>query len=151
MRLVVAAMAVAMLAVGLVACGGGGNSTPKTDVAVTLSEWAITVQPATVSAGEITFKLINTGQMEHDFAIVKSDLPPGELPTKDDAVDTSKLNVIGRNGPIAPGATPAAGSGYTVNLSAGKYVLFDDIVTHDGSTVVSNYRNGMYASLLVEP
>ncbi len=87
----------------------------------------------------------------HDFVIVKSDLPPGELPLTNGAVDISKLNLEGSAGPIAPGPAPADDEGYTVNLSPGKYVLFCDIVIGEGANAVSHYRNGMYTSFLVEP
>lgn len=134
------------------ACGGGdGDDTPSSRVTLTFDEWSIAAEPADVTAGEITFALVNDGDAAHNLVIVKSDLPPGELPVSDEAVDKSRLNVEGGAGPIAPGPAPTDDPGYTVSLSPGKYVLFCDVVIRDGANVESHYRNGMYASFFVEP
>jgi hypothetical protein len=135
------------LALAAAACGGGGDSTPETHVTVSLSEWEIAIEPASARAGDVTFKFENEGELAHNLVIVKSDLPPGELPTTDGVVDKSKLNVDGGAGPIAPGPPPPDDEGYTVALSPGKYVLFCDVV----AAGESHYRNGMYVSMLVEP
>jgi plastocyanin len=134
------------LTVAAAACGGG-DSPSRTDVALTFSEWEIALDSGTVRAGDVTFEFANEGELAHNLVIVKSDLPPAELPLTDSAVDKSKLNVEGGAGPIAPGPPPTGAEGYTVALSAGKYVLFCDIV----AAGESHYRNGMYVSLLVEP
>ena len=106
MRLIAVAIAVVVLAMGVVACGGGGDRRHDSDVNVTFSEWEIAAEPSTVPAGEVTFRFDNTGAMPHDFVIVKSDLPPGELPLTDGGVDVSKLNLEGSAGPIALGPAP---------------------------------------------
>ena len=133
------------LTLAVLACGGGDS--PQSDVGVTFSEWEIGLDPGNVRAGDLTFRFSNEGELAHNFVIVKSDLPPAELPLTEDSVDKSKLNVEGGSGPIAPGPPPPDDEGYTVALSAGKYVLFCDVQ----ATGVSHYRNGMYVSLLVEP
>jgi hypothetical protein len=135
------------LTLALLACGGGDDSPSQSDVSVAFSEWEIGLDPGNTRASELTFKFSNDGEVAHNFVIVKSDLPPAELPLTEDAVDKSKLNVEGGAGPIAPGPPPPNDQGYTVALSAGKYVLFCDVV----AAGVSHYRNGMYVSLLVEP
>ena len=136
----------AVLSAGLVACGGG-DSTTQTDIALTFSEWEISLDPVQVQAGDMTFELNNNGEVPHNLVVVKSDLPPGELPRIDDAVDKSKLNVEGSVGPVAPSTSLQGADGFGLALSAGKYVLFCDVVANGES----HYRNGMYASLLVEP
>ena len=150
MRLLMAAVTVVVLALGSISCSGSDSPT-KSTVNVTLSEWEIAAEPGTVKAGDVTFEVRNSGEMAHDFVIVKSDLPPGELPTSDEAVDMSRLNLEGSAGPFAPGTATTGENGYTVNLSPGKYVLLCDIVTREGGDVESHYRNGMYTSFLVEP
>jgi hypothetical protein len=139
------------LALVAAACGGGGDSTPRSRVQATFSEWEIVVEPATVQAGEVTFDLNNTGEVAHNLIIVKSDLPPAELPVTDGAVDTARLNLVGNAGPIERGPATEDAEGYTVTLSPGKYVLFCDIVSRVGVEVESHYRNGMYTSFLVQP
>ena len=134
------------ITLGVGACGGGDSST-ETDVAVSFSEWEIVVEPSVVGAGEVRFELSNAGELAHNLVIVKSDLPAGELPVSDGVVDTSKLNVVGGAGPIAPGPARDDDEGYAVSVSAGKYVLFCDVVVSGES----HYRNGMFVSLLVEP
>ena len=129
----------------VVACGGGGDGVVESRLAVRFSEWEIGVVAAEVRAGEVTFGLSNEGSLAHNLVIVKSDLPAGELPVVDGRVEVSKLNVVGGAGPIAPG-TPDE-EVYEISLSAGKYVLFCDVV----SGGESHYRNGMYVALLVEP
>ena len=131
-------------ALGLAAaCGGGGD---ETRLDVRFSEWEIGVSEAIVGAGEVRLELRNEGTVSHNLVIVKSDLPPGELPVSDGSVDVSRLNVEGGAGPVAPGTSMEGEAAFGTSLTAGKYVLFCDVV----SGGESHYENGMYAPLLVE-
>src|SRR5215207_8748885 len=88
----------------LAACGGGGGkSTAK--IAVGLKEWQVDVQPAEAKPGKVQFEVTNSGTRVHQFLVVKSDLPPGQLPTIDNLVDEGKLNVAGSVKAIQPGAS----------------------------------------------
>ena len=134
-------------AAAAMACGGG-ESVPETEVAVVFREWEIGVEPAVVRAGDVRFGVSNEGAVGHNLVVVKSDLPPGELPVSEaGAVDTSKLNVSGGAGPFAPGTSVPGGEGFGTGLSAGKYVLLCDVVAGGES----HYRNGMFVGFLVEP
>ncbi|MFM9083803.1 MAG: hypothetical protein ACKOQ7_08005, partial [Actinomycetota bacterium] len=72
MMVLVIAMVLVIGAVGVVAVSGahgsastGGSST----VSVTLSEFAITIDPATVPAGKVTLQIHNAGSAEHNVAV----------------------------------------------------------------------------------
>jgi hypothetical protein len=128
----------------LVACGGSGNRTAE--VAVTLDEWAIGATPAEVRPGTVRFDVTNSGSRVHQLVLVKSDLPPGQLPTTDVAVDLTKVNVSSSIEAIQPGATATA----EVELFPGKYVLICNLVDRPPSGPADpHYLNGMAASFLV--
>ena len=115
MRLVVAAMViVVLLAMGLVACGGGGDSPSQNGCAGDAFRVGDRSRAGHGERRRHNLHFENTGEMQHSFMIVKSDLPPGELPgTKDGGVDISKLNVVGSAGFIEP--VQATGGGLRVH------------------------------------
>lgn len=125
--------------------GGGGKSSSSVDV--TLKEWEISVQPAEVKAGTVRFSIDNSGSRVHQFVVVKSDLPPGQLPTTpDNLADLSKLNVNGSVEEIQPGASAEL----ELDLFPGKYVLIDNLVDRNGSGPPDpHYLNGMSAGFFV--
>jgi uncharacterized cupredoxin-like copper-binding protein len=126
------------------ACGGGGET-----VAVTLQEFAVSVSPSSVSAGEVTFNVTNNGPNDtHEFVVIRTDLGPTELPTDETgAVDENGEGIEGVDEieDIAVGDTPTL----TVDdLPAGNYVLICNI--YDEAEQESHYQEGMRASFTVE-
>jgi uncharacterized cupredoxin-like copper-binding protein len=110
----------------------------ETTVAAVLSEWAITADPATVPAGEVTFDVSNTGAIPHELAIVRTDLAADALPVADGVVNEADLDVVGRVEEFAGGAESSG----TFELEAGTYVLICNIPAH--------YSQGMHAAFTVE-
>lgn len=109
-----------------------------TTVASVLSEWAVTVDPATVPAGEVTFEVSNTGAIPHELAVVRTDLAADALPVADGVVNEAELDVVGRVEEFAGGAESSG----TFELEAGSYVLICNIPAH--------YSQGMHAAFTVE-
>jgi uncharacterized cupredoxin-like copper-binding protein len=126
------------------AAGGGAAQT----VEVTLKEFEVLPEPASVPAGAITFRATNIGpEDDHELVIIKSDLAPGELPTADDgSADEDQLDVIDEIEEFAVGGTEEL----TVDLDAGSYVLICNVVeTTDGETE-AHYELGMRTEFTVE-
>ena len=109
-----------------------------TTVASVLSEWAVTADPTTVPAGEVTFEVSNTGAIPHELAIVHTDLAADALPVADGVVNEAELDVVGRVEEFAGGAESSG----TFELEAGSYVLICNIPAH--------YSQGMHAAFTVE-
>ena len=106
--------------------------------------------PATVPAGNVTFKVKNTGTIEHEVIVLKTDTafdqlpvvdagdPPAPVTTGADKVDegTSVGETGGEN--LKAGETRS----FTVeNMTAGKYALVCNIAKH--------YAMGMRAAFTV--
>ena len=124
-----------------------------TPVAVTLGEkgakFFVTVDRASVPAGETTFVIDNTGTMHHEFAIFKTDLAADALPVDADGkVDEDKAGLLAE----AVYATPprgdpdhrireGRGANFTITLEPGKYVLLCNLAGH--------YKAGQYVSFTV--
>ncbi len=140
-------LAIGVLAALLVAaCGGGGDET--TDVAVSLTEWTVTAVVSEVSEGKTKFAVTNDGTVPHEFVIVKSDLPPQDLPMEGGKVVESQVNILDEIEPFGAGTTESI----TLDLTPGKYMLICNIVElPPGQQPVSHYQNGMVALFLVEP
>jgi uncharacterized cupredoxin-like copper-binding protein len=121
--------------------GGGGG----TAVDVTLSEFVLEADPASVSAGEVTFTASNEGEEVHEFVVVKTDLAPDKLPTIDDgSVDEEGAGVeaVDEIEDLASGDS----QDLTATLDAGNYVLFCNLV-EEGEV---HYKEGMHAAFTVE-
>ena len=137
--------------VGIVACGGGGsgnkgNAPVASTVKVSLKEWSVEASASQVKLGSVTFEVTNAGTMPHDFVVIKSDLPPDQLPVDADGrVIESKVNTLGRVDAFPAGSMQTL----SLDLTPGKYLLICNVVDTSGSKPVSHYQNGMVASLLV--
>lgn len=154
-RYLVAIVLASALGLSLVACGGDDSDSDQgsdsggvtvttgdtgTPVAVELgeesdTEYFMTVTPASVPAGLVTFTAENTGQDEHEMVVLKTDEAPDALTVTDDRVseDASVGEVE---------ETPAGETGtLTVELEPGSYVLVCNIEKH--------YSRHMYAAFTV--
>lgn len=118
-------------AVGPASCVG-------TPVSASLTEMSITLDVATVPAGEVTFDAINVGTVEHELLVIASDLPQDQLPVKDGVVDEGAVNVLA----AVRGVQPGTDAHLSVDLPAGHYVLICNLPGH--------YLAGMHAELTVE-
>lgn len=109
-------------------------------VAVSLIEWGVVPDPATIAAGTIEFKVTNDGAAVHNFRVIRTDLAPDKLPQKGPTADEEQLEVVGGfTNSLDPGGTQSA----VVELTAGNYVLICNVPTH--------YQTGMYGGFEVTP
>ena len=117
-------------------------------VGVTLQEWAVVPETTTIPAGSVTFDISNTGpEDEHEFVVVRTDTPAGDLPTADTgAVDeeASGLEVVDEVEELPAGGTESL----TVNLEAGHYVLLCNIYSAEENE--AHYQMGMRTDITVE-
>lgn len=132
-----------------VACGSSKPETPASAAAesshsgamavnVTLKEFSIAPDPTSIAAGEIAFNVKNTGAVQHEMVILKTDVDPKQLPQKDGGVDEDAAQSIGEVNDLASGASGAA----TFRLAAGKYVLVCNLPGH--------YMAGMATAFTVQ-
>ena len=146
----IAAVSVATLL--LVGCTADGESPSAADgggttVNVTLQEWAVLPDPASASAGDVTFSITNDGPEDiHEFVVIATDLDPAELPTDETgAVDESGegIEVSGEVEDVPVGETQEL----TLSLDAGNYVLICNIYSEDEDE--AHYAMGMRAAFTV--
>jgi uncharacterized cupredoxin-like copper-binding protein len=138
----------------LSACGGTAATTttaapPQTTAAsasgvieVTLADvdantMLMTLSSATAPAGTVTFRVTNSGNVEHEFVVLKTELALADLPydeaadeITEDAPDTPVVDEI-------EGVQPGETKELTVDLSAGHYALICNLEGH--------FRMGMKA------
>lgn len=141
-KLFVAAIAVVLLGA---ACSSGGSAPENSGatqpsataggVAVTLSEFAVTPSVRAVPAGSVTFSVSNTGNVEHEFVILRTSAAADALPQ--DGAEASEAGLVDEIEGIKSGE---AGS-LTVDLASGHYVVICNLPDH--------YAAGMYAALTV--
>ncbi len=136
------AIALALFVFG--ALVAAGCSSPASSVAggttvkVTLTEWAVVLDKASVPAGKVTFEVTNAGtQFQHEMVVLKTDLDPAKLP----ADSTGKVDEANSVGEVPETDMGKAGS-VTIDLAAGKYVLICNIVETSGGHE-SHYNQGM--------
>ncbi|MBA3689565.1 MAG: hypothetical protein H0W81_12190 [Chloroflexi bacterium] len=130
---------------------GGGSVAPGSSaaagatVAAAMKEWSITLDPATGTAGALTFNIANNGSFTHEFIVVKTDLADDKLPTKaDGSVDQSdpQLTAVDEKEDIAAGSTDNT---LAVTLTPGQYVVFCNLVVSG----TSHYAQGLHTSFTV--
>jgi uncharacterized cupredoxin-like copper-binding protein len=124
------------------------TSTPiaGTTVNITLEEWAIGADAASVPAGQTVFHVTNQGpEDEHEFVVIKTDLGMLELPTDENgAVDEEGLEVSGEIEDLVVGSS----EDLTLLLDPGQYVLICNIWSEEEQE--SHYQLGMRTELTVQ-
>jgi uncharacterized cupredoxin-like copper-binding protein len=112
-----------------------------TIIQVNLQEWAVVPASTTTAAGDVTFRVTNTGPEDvHEFVILKTDLDPGALPVDANGAVTETgagIVVIDEIEDIPVGQTREL----KVTLAAGKYVLLCNI--YDDGEKEAHYAMGM--------
>jgi len=87
---------------------------------------------SSVSAGDVTFSVKNTGTIEHEVVVLKTDTAFDQLPvgtSEADKVDESSS--VGETGD--PGLQAGESRSFTITgLAPGKYVLVCNIAKHYG-------------------
>jgi uncharacterized cupredoxin-like copper-binding protein/mono/diheme cytochrome c family protein len=107
-------------------------------VAVTLADLTLDVDPTSAAAGSMVFGVTNEGAIEHNFRVIRSDLAPDGLPLDGSQVDEEAVDIVTSIDAIAAGASEST----TVPLDAASYILICNIPGH--------YVAGMYAGFEVQ-
>jgi uncharacterized cupredoxin-like copper-binding protein len=110
---------------------------PGSVIKADLSEWKIDT-PTHLKAGVYTYDISNTGAMEHEMLVMKTDLAPSALPLKNGDIDEEALPPISDGENIAPGKSQTR----TIDLSKpGTYLFVCNIPGH--------FKAGMYTYVTV--
>jgi uncharacterized cupredoxin-like copper-binding protein len=134
--------------------GGGGGVTVSsgatgTPVAVDAGDtqglngpMTMTVAPPSVAAGKVTFTVKNSGTIDHEAVVLKTDTAFDQLPITGFQGEPNRVDEaskVGESGdpPLKPGETRS----FTVDLTAGKYAVVCNIAGH--------YKMGMRAAFTV--
>jgi len=115
-------------------------------VNIVLKEWFILPDKMAVDEGRVTFKVANHGHMDHEFIIIKTDIPVHNLPVHEKGLDEIKAGeAIGEIEEIRPGEVREL----TIDMPRGKYVLFCNKVEMEDHKILSHYRHGMRVAFTV--
>lgn len=123
-------------AVVLAGCGqsgsqtsGGSTVSAGNTVNAELGEFYIKLDRTSVPAGKVTFKVTNSGKIEHELIVLKTDLAVDKLPMR--ANDPSKVDedAAGGVGEIEDVAAGQSKNG-TFDLKSGSYVLICNVSGH---------------------
>lgn len=129
-----------------------GDATPTptpppatTEAGIELREFVIIPDRTRARPGTVNFQVQNTGEFEHQFLVIRSDLPIAELPRKPEnaGVDETQVDVVDRIESIPPGESAEV----SVPVETGKYVLICNLFAAGRS----HYLSGMYNSFEVTP
>lgn len=142
-------MAVAALVVSTGLAGCGSDPTQYGAVPADISsnkitgnvhEWGIDLSAGKATAGEVIFAITNFGTISHEFIVVKTDFPLGDIPVgSNNRLDEAGAGVkaIDEISEFEVDTSHVL----KVKLAAGSYQLICNIAGH--------YKNGMHASLVV--
>jgi uncharacterized cupredoxin-like copper-binding protein len=139
MRRLLSGAAVLPLVLLLSGCGDDDDDGGSGDVAVTLRDFEIDLDPTSAAAGEVTFEVQNEGPSVHEFVVFQTDLGVDELPTDDDGnvAEGEGFEPVDEIEDIAVDAEPSL----TVDLEPGAYVLLCNVAGH--------YEEGMATTFTV--
>lgn len=150
---ILTAWACVLLISATTACGqdlndAGGPNTPHglrppggSAVNATVREWRVTADRQQVKAGPVRFTTANLGTIEHEFVVVRTDYPDGEIPL-DGRIFNEDAPGVSSPGEI-PEFKPGTVGDTVIDLEPGHYQLVCNIPGH--------YRNGMHIPFEVVP
>ncbi len=131
------------------AASGVISSTAK----ITLQEFSIVSHPGLVQSGKVTLNVENVGSITHELVVVRA-ASPSALPRVKTAGDRSvgavdeeaiaETDKMGETGDVAVRSTVTK----TLDLAPGTYVIFCNIDTKNGGTVLNHFVHGMVATLV---
>jgi hypothetical protein len=127
----------------------GTGETSSSTVNVDLTEYEVTLSPATVPAGDVTFMIYNGGSETHEFVVVETDLAAADLPTSADGSfdeEGEGVEVIDEIETIPAGSSDEL----SLSLGAANYQLLCNRVVAEGDELESHFHEGMVAPLEVE-
>ena len=134
---VLIAMATALVLLAGCAAQGAQPGTGG-QVSVTLTDTGVTLAQTSVSSGPVTFKVKNAGSIVHELVVVRTDIAQDKIqPNTDEPSKMSEEGTQGESGDLEAGLT----KDFTLNLSAGKYVLMCNQPGH--------YMAGMHIAFVV--
>ena len=128
---------------GVTGCAPDGDAAMQglsNTVTGSLKEWEVDVDAGGAMAGPVTFTISNNGTIEHEFLVVKTDIPDGEIPVVDDkfSEEGEGIEVIDEIEGFGKGETGTL----TVDLQPGSYQLVCNIASH--------YAAGMHTTFVVK-
>ena len=115
----------------LAACGGAGTTGAQSggSVAVKLTDSLISLDQSSLNAGKVTFKITNSGSIEHEFVVLKTTLPADKIPANPDK--PGKVLEDGNVGEVE-GIAVKETKDLVLDLQPGQYVLICDLPAHYG-------------------
>jgi uncharacterized cupredoxin-like copper-binding protein len=142
----------ALVAIAFAVAPGGSNGATPGVVGVTLAEGSLKPAVSSVRPGRVTFDTRNTGRLEHELLVVKTDLAPGKLPLGLEGPAVTLAGEVVLGVPHTHGTheakraasrhvQPGSARRETVVLEPGKYVLLCSLPGH--------YESGQRAALTV--
>jgi uncharacterized cupredoxin-like copper-binding protein len=140
---------------GLLVAGCGGSSSSDTtstaasssgggsSLTVRMTDFKFTPSDPTVNAGNVQITAPNSGKVEHELVLFKTNKPAGSLPVHGNEVDEEGIEASGVESPgeieeVGPGETKSN----SFKLQPGKYVMICNIPGH--------YKAGMYGTITVK-
>jgi hypothetical protein len=140
----IAAMAALVTACGSTAVSPSAAAPVASTVNVTLEEFSVIPDVASVPAGTVTFVVTNEGPADiHELVVIKSDLDMGALPVDDDGMVVEGgdgITLIGEVEDVAVGAVDEV----ALDLEPGAYVLICNILqTEPDGSLEAHYAMGM--------
>lgn len=127
----VIAAAVAAVSVAVVSAGA---VTSKPLVAVQVDEFSVFPQTQGAPAGKVRFVVTNIGTLKHEFVVLKTDKPAGNLLKGNEANESGNVGEIG-------GVNPGNARVLVLNLKRGHYALICNLPGH--------YKTGQFADFYV--
>jgi uncharacterized cupredoxin-like copper-binding protein len=125
----------AAIALGVAPLSSNADET----IHVKLTDEMIQLDPGTASAGRVTFEVNNaaSGDTEHEFVVLKTDMDDAHLPVHKGQVTESRFKKMGEVEDLARGSTKRL----SLKLAPGHYVLICNRPGH--------YEMGMHTSFVV--
>lgn len=149
----------AALLVVTAACAQQDGPSPEsaqagvTTTAVELREWSVVPDESSAAAGEVVFDVENTGEKNHEFMVVATDLDLTQLPMRKDGsfdMEGDGVEVVDATNAAAHGEAeghaelePGNGKEFAYELQRGGYVLMCNLVEETDDEDEVHFALGM--------